>query len=155
MGLHHDIIPHLLDVCVSIHDECGVVLIGSVARGTERPDSDVDLNIIFPGDDCPVQQNSWVDDANRWQLVMRDNVQGIRVDVAWETEHALLKRLRSDDIINCWPFSKGRLLHDPCGIAAPCLQIAKEWYGRHPDVALRYESEYIETKHEQRRRYTE
>ncbi len=152
MSRHHEIIPHLLEVCSSIHNDCGVVLIGSVARGTERPESDIDLNIIFPEDVCPVRQDSYIDDDNRWQLVIKDNVQGIRVDVAWETRFALLKRLRSDDVLNCWPFSNGRILHDPCNVAAPCLAIAKEWYREHPEVAARYESEYVEAKRRQRRR---
>lgn len=146
MGRHREIIPQLVDVCVSIHDGCGVVLIGSVARGDERPESDIDLNIVFPGDDCPVREGSYVDDDNRWQLVVRDVVDGIRVDVAWETQSALLRRLRSNDVLKCWPFSNGLVLHDPLDIATPCLRIAKQWYRRHADVAERFEREYAEAK---------
>ncbi len=146
MVRHQDIIPHLVDECASIHEGCSLVLIGSVARRTERPDSDIDINIIFPGDDCPVGRHGYVGDDNRWQLVVKDIVQGIRVDVAWETERALLNRLQSDDVLNCWPFSHGRVLHDPRNIASPALRIAKQWYRDHPEVAQRYESAYAEAK---------
>ena len=146
MSRHQDIIPNLVSVCSQIHEDCGVVLIGSVARGTERPDSDIDLNIIFPGDVCPAGQHPYIDDDNHWQLVIKDTVDGIRVDVAWETERALLGRLRSDDVLNCWPFSNGRVLYDPSNVAAPCLQIAKHWYSQHPDIAARFEAAYAEAK---------
>jgi predicted nucleotidyltransferase len=106
---HQAILPHLVEVCASIHDRCGVVLIGSVTRGAERPDSDIDLNLIFPGDECPLGRHPYVDHDNRWQLVHKGDVDGLRVDVAWETEHALLKRLQSDDVLHCWPFSRGRV----------------------------------------------
>jgi len=151
MGLHQDILPYLVDICASIHDQCGVVLIGSVARGTERTDSDIDLNIIFPRDEYPLNQSPYVDDDNRWQLRMKDHVQGIRVDVAWETERALLERLDGEEVINCWPFSTGKILHDSGEIAGPCLDIAKTWFADHPDVASRYEAEYAEAKRRQMR----
>lgn len=146
MGRHQDAIPHLVGVCSQIHESCGVVLIGSVARGAERPDSDIDLNIIFPGDVCPIGQHPYIDYDNRWQLMIKDAVDGIRIDVAWETECALLDRLRSDDVLNCWPFSNGRVLYDPSNVAAPCLHIAKHWYSRHPEIAARYEAAYAEAK---------
>lgn len=113
LSRHHDIIPQLVEACASIHSGCGVVLIGSVARGTQHSDSDIDLNLVFPDDDRPLGQHPYVADDNRWQLVLKGVVCGIRVDVAWETERALLKRLQSDDIVNSWPFSNGRVLRDP------------------------------------------
>ena len=150
MSPHHDLIPHLVDVCATIHDRCAVVLIGSVACGTQRPNSDVDLNIILPGDEAPVGQHPFIDDDNRWQLVVKDIVNGIRIDVAWETERALLDRLRSDDVVHCWPFSNGRILRDPSNVAAPCLEIAKEWFRNHPEIVAEYESTYAEAKRRQR-----
>jgi hypothetical protein len=146
MGLHHDILPYLVEICVSIHDECGVVLIGSVARGTERMNSDIDLNIIFPRDECPLHRSPYVDDDNCWQLKLKDHVQEIRIDVAWETQTALLERLYGEDVVNCWPFSNGQVLHDPYEIAAPCLTIAQNWFASHADVASRYEAAYAAAK---------
>lgn len=117
MGLHHDILEHLVSRCAAIHEECGVVLIGSVARGAERTDSDIDLNIIFPRDECPLGRSPYVDDHNRWQLRVRDELQGIRIDI----------------------------------VAGPCLELAKEWFANHPDVASRFEQEYAAAKRQQLR----
>ncbi|MBW3600004.1 MAG: nucleotidyltransferase domain-containing protein [Planctomycetes bacterium] len=153
MSVHQEIIPHLLEVCISIHDRCGVVLIGSAARGAERADSDIDLNIIFPADEAPLRRSQYVDDDNRWQLKIKDRIRGVRIDVAWETQRALLDRLHGEDIINCWPFSSGRLLHDPAHIAGPCLQIAKQWYRPHAEVAERYETECAKAKEAKLRRF--
>jgi len=149
MGLHQEILPQVLGTCASIHEECGVVLIGSVARDAARPDSDLDLNIIFPRDECPLGMSSYVESNNRWQLQLKDVVQGVRIDVAWETEHALLERLSGDEAVNCWPFSGGTIVRDPRNVAGPCLELARAWFAAHPDVALRFEQEYNEAKREQ------
>ena len=151
MPTHHDIIPKLVDECASIHAGCGVVLIGSVARGTEIAGSDIDLNLIFLGNECPMGQHPYVAEDNRWQLVMKEVVEGFRIDVAWETEQALLERLQSDDVVNCWPFSHGRVLRDAKRVAARCLRIARAWFRNHPEIVARYEAVYAEAKQQQRR----
>ena len=152
MGLHQEILPQLVGICASIHSECGVVLIGSVARGMERANSDVDLNILFPGDECPLGLSPYVAADNRWQLKVKDVIQGIRIDVAWETEQALAERLNGDGVANCWPFANGKVLRDPCGIVGPCLELARKWFAVHPEIAARYESEYAAAKVEQAKR---
>jgi hypothetical protein len=54
--------------------------------------------------------------------------------------------------MNCWPFSNGRILHDPGNVAGPCLDIVKKWFVDHPIIASRYEAEYVEAKNEQMRK---
>ena len=149
MGTHQDILPQVISTCASVHEECGVVLIGSVARGTERSDSDLDLNVIFPRDDCPLDRSPWIDSDNRWQLQRKDEIQGIRIDIAWETQQALLKRLNSDDVVNCWPFSNGVVLRDPCNVASPCLDIARQWFANQLAVTSRFEQQYAKARREQ------
>ena len=149
MSIHNEILQQLVDRCVSIHEECGVVLIGSVARNAQRSDSDLDLNIIFPRDEYPADRSPWSADDNRWQLQLKEVVQVIRIDVAWETQQGLLKRLNSEDAINCWPFANGTILRDPCDVAGPCLEIAKKWFSQRPEVASRFEQQYTEAKRKQ------
>ncbi|MEQ8786292.1 MAG: nucleotidyltransferase domain-containing protein [Pirellulaceae bacterium] len=136
---------------MSIDARCSVVLIGSVARGEQRTRSDLDLNLIFPGDECPLGRHPYVAEDNRWQLQVKDQIEGVRIDVAWETEHALLGRLRGDDVVNCRPFSQGRVLHDPGGIATTCLDMVKTWFAEHPEIASRFEASLAETKAKQLR----
>ena len=152
MGLHQEILPRLVEICTSIHPVCGVVLIGSVARGMERADSDVDLNILFPGDDCPLEVSPYIAADNRWQLKVKDEIEGIRIDVAWETEHGLMDKLSGDGAMYCWPFSNGRMLHDPRGVAGRSLKIAQAWFAERRDDVARNEAEYAAAKAEQLRR---
>jgi predicted nucleotidyltransferase len=151
MSIHHEILPGLVEDCTRIHDRCGVVLIGSVARGTQRASSDIDLNIVFPDDEGPLRASPYVAEDNRWQLKVKDEIHGVRIDVAWETQHALLDRLRGDDIVNCWPFSMGRVLRDPCDVARPCLDLAKAWFAEHSDIASRFNAELAAAKVRQMR----
>jgi hypothetical protein len=150
MSVHQRIIPGLLEVCASIHPDCAVVLIGSVAQGTERPCSDLDLNLIFPGDELPQNQHPYVGDDNRWQLVVKDKIEGIRIDIAWETQQVLIDYVAGPQVRACWPFSNGRILRDPLNVAAPSLAIANQWYVDHPEVRERYERVYAEAKRRQR-----
>lgn len=149
MSVHQRIIPGLIEVCTTIHPYCGVVLIGSVAKGMERPDSDLDLNLIFPGDECPTYKHSYVGGDNRWQLVVKDNIEGIRIDIAWETQRALSDYVAGPQVRACWPFSNGRILRDRLKVAAPSLAVANQWYVDHPDVRERYGRDYAEAKRRQ------
>ncbi len=96
MGLHQDILPDLIEDIQSYHDECAIVLIGSVARGKERPESDLDLNIFLPDDDSACHASPYIGSDNRWQLKIKCEVRGIRIDVAWESYQRLGKRLQVD-----------------------------------------------------------
>lgn len=144
------LLPRLIDTCAAIHQACGVVLIGSVARGDEIADSDIDLNLIFPGDDRPLHVSSYVDEQNRWQLCHKDTIEGIRIDIAWETEAALHRRLAGDDIVNCWPLSKGKVLRDPANVAGPCVTLARNWFAEHPEENDRRQESYNAAKLQQR-----
>ncbi|MCA9247191.1 MAG: nucleotidyltransferase domain-containing protein [Planctomycetales bacterium] len=152
MGIHQELLPGLVRKCAAIHPECAVVLIGSVARGAEREGSDIDLQLLFPGDERPVGASTYVADDNRWQLQLKEQVEGVRIDVAWETEHALWQRLRSDEAISCWPLSRGTILHDPADIARPCLELARQWFAERPEIAARFEQQYTAAKRQQRLR---
>ena len=149
MGLHQVILRDLVEDIKSYHNECAIVLIGSVARGQERPESDLDLNIFFPDDDVTCHASPYVDTDNKWQLKMKCKVQGVRIDVAWETYQGLEERLQGDGPIHCWPFSNGKILHDPSGMVEPCLTVARTWFHRHADIAERIEAEYISAKLQQ------
>ena len=141
MGLHQDILPDLVADIISHHHECAIVLIGSVARGQERPESDVDLNVILPNDDVNYHKSPYVDRDNRWQLRMKRHVQGIRIDIAWETYQGLEKRLQRDGPFYCWPFSNGKILHDPHGMVDPFLSVARRWFHEHANIAERIKTE--------------
>ena len=149
MGLHQDILPELVEDIKSYHDECAIALIGSVARGQQRPESDLDLNIFVPDDDVNCYKSPYIDKDNKWQLKMKCHVQGVRIDVAWETYQGLENHLRGDGPIHCWPFSNGKIFHDPSGTVARCLTVAQRWFQEHADIAERIEADFVRTKQQQ------
>jgi hypothetical protein len=149
VSLHQDILPDLVEDIKAYHDECAIVLIGSVARGEERPESDLDLNIFLPDDDGVSQPSPYIDGDNRWQLKIKRDVNGIRIDIAWETYERLAEHLQGDGAADCWPFSNGKILHDPRRMVEPCLANARKWFDEHPDTAARIEAEYVQSKEKQ------
>ncbi|MBC8356161.1 MAG: nucleotidyltransferase domain-containing protein [Planctomycetes bacterium] len=149
MSLQQDIVPELVKDINSYHDECAIVLIGSVAWGSERPESDIDFNIFFPNDHDDCRESPYIDSDNRWQLKVKGELHGIRIDIAWETYDGLEGHLLGDGPINCWPFSNGKILHDPSGTVAPCLTRAQRWFAKHADIASRIEAEYVRSKRTQ------
>ena len=148
MSLHDAILPDLVEHVKSYHPDCSIVLIGSVARGRQRAESDIDLNIFFAAED-DVQASPYVDADNRWQLSMKPKFRGVRIDVAWETYDGLGQRLAGDGALRCWPFSNGKILHDPAGTVAEYLEVARRWFLTHPEDAQRIQSEYTEAKRQQ------
>ena len=91
------------------------MLTGSVVRGQERPESDIDVNIFLPDDEVARHASSFIDADNRWQLKLIWRVQGVRIDVAWESYQGLLEYPQGDGAVHCWPFFNGRILYDPNG----------------------------------------
>ena len=154
MSLQQELLPDLVKDIRLYHNECAIVLIGSVVRGLERPESDIDLNIFLPGGDATCHASPYVDTDNRWQLKVKCKVQGIRIDVAWETYLGLEERLLGDGPISCWPFSNGVVLHDPSEAVAPFLSLARRWFQERPGIAERIEKEYQQAKQQQSRRRT-
>ena len=149
MSPQQTIIPELLSEIEAYHRQCSVVLIGSVANGTEREQSDVDLNIFLSEYGKEDVSSPFVDSDNRWQLRMKGERGGVRIDVAWETYDGLTKRLEGDGPAECWPFSNGKILRDPQGIVAQLLTVAQLWYDNHPEVARRMRDVYLAAKRKQ------
>jgi predicted nucleotidyltransferase len=152
MTLHRDVLGEIVEAFQTLDPACGIVLIGSVARGDERPQSDLDLNLFFSGlRELP--RHSYIGDDNRWQLQVKDELRGIRIDVAWETYEGLEGRLQGDGPSVCWSFSRGTILHDPSGKLASCQTLARQWFQEHAAVVEQLEREYAAAKQIQARQH--
>ena len=149
MRLHHAIIADLLREIETHHQRCAVVLIGSVAHGSERAHSDIDLNIFLPGDSDDGLASPFVSPDNRWQLSMKGKRDGVRIDIAWETYDGLSRRLEGDGPAECWPFANGKILRDPEGVVAPLLSVARSYFDSHPEVAGKLQEQYRAAKQKQ------
>jgi predicted nucleotidyltransferase len=97
-----------------------VVLTGSVARGTAKPDSDVDLFAVGQG---PAEQHEVVD--------------GRLAGIHWFTSEDVRRRLSEPEqaplAARAW--RDALVLHDPDGVAAELQREARRW--RWEDIAAR------------------
>ena len=145
MALHREILGEVVETFRTLDPACGIVLIGSVAHGNEQPQSDLDLNLFFSGS-CELPQHAYIGNDNRWQLKVKDELQGIRIDAAWETYEGLEHLLHGDGPRGCWSFSRGEILHDPSGRVASGQLIARQWFRNHPAVVAQLERDYADAK---------
>jgi len=120
MSRHRDILPEVVEILAQKHPECAIVLVGSVRRGTERPDSDLDLAIIVP-EDCKKRTDQ------TWRH------KGILMCLCYLGRDWMDQTLREQPYV-FWPFSLGEVLHDPYGVAAGFQQRAGAFFAEHPDI---------------------
>jgi predicted nucleotidyltransferase len=176
---HQEILPELIRELTQIDKEMGIILIGSVARGCERSDSDIDLTVLFPGNSCPdFGASPFFSRDNRWALKSKGEIQEKRIDLAWETEQSLLIRLNgpepdkdalmaspNDDELfdklekiraagdgpaGCWPLATGKIIYDPLGVAERCQTIAIDWFNKNEEISDAIERGYLRYKAIQR-----
>lgn len=117
----------------------GIVLQSSVARGTERPDSDVDLTVVTSRD-VGADGNELINGTNRGGMI-RARRSGIDVDVNRETHAALRDRFLRRGAADWYIFSHGEVLRDPAGLAQDCRALGWAWFARHPRVAAAWEEQ--------------
>ena len=144
VSVHRDILPEVMHAIQEHHQDCSIILIGSVAREEERPDSDLDLNIFLP--DRSVN-SPWVSSENRWQLQVKCVMHDVRIDVAWETFDFLEKHLKTDGPF--WILSFGETVYDPSGRVEPCLKQARAWAREHAELCRTMEDDFRIFKKEQ------
>src|SRR6185503_14723479 len=78
-------LPHLTARCVEAHPDCGIRLQGSVARGQERLDSDIDLIIVVPEGGLQ-RPNELLCADNHWSMqLVHDAPTGMKLDINWVT----------------------------------------------------------------------
>ena len=149
MSPQREILPQVMQAILGHHPDCSIVLIGSVARREERPEnSDIDLNIFLSRDDV---SSPWVSPENRWQLQVKSVMDGIRIDVAWETFDFLNRHLDTEGPF--WILSFGEILHDPSQRVEPCLQRARQWASEHAELCDSIESDFRIAKAKQLAKY--
>ena len=139
------LLPYLTQQILLDHPDCSIILIGSVARGEERPEnSDLDLNVFFPSEPDP---SVWISEENRWQLQVKQTIKGIRIDVAWETLDFLEHEMTTDGPF--WIISCGEVIHDPGNRVARCLQMARKWTEENVELCNELEANFRAAKAKQ------
>ena len=136
----------LIATCDALHDEfkgnlVSIVLSGSLANGTARDNSDIDLFVAFEG---------------AWTQRRRFERYGVEVDLfvtpRSETEQ-LLTSSRNDVLQRC--YSTGWIIHDPKGFAMRMRPIAANALARpRPAIAESEAFMFIERLHDRVKEYS-
>lgn len=132
MSVQRNILARLVVQLSNRYPGCGVLVGGSVQRGEERPDSDLDLFVVFPGDGAV-------------HLEHDRSSEGIKVDIALFPEQAFLCEVQSQ-WYNFWMFSRAEIIHDPTGIAKRNQDSALSYFRQYPEVDRAWERQIAEVR---------
>lgn len=97
-------VPTVIDDLVTACDPLRVILFGSVARGEDGPDSDIDVLVVLPE----------VDRARRHELVARLRraiTAPVPVDVFVTDPSEIERRRNVIGSLLYWPLREGRVVH--------------------------------------------
>ena len=134
MSRQRELLPRLIELVLSIEPECGIVLIGSVSSGYERPESDVDLFVVTRGSErLPIPDSKVLHEEEGMTLV-ESQVDGLIVHFACWPAYALARSLAATPHV-FYPFSQGEILIDPAGLAHKHQDIAREYFKGNPRIA--------------------
>jgi predicted nucleotidyltransferase len=98
-------VPEIVDAIVATSDPVQVILYGSVARGDDGPDSDIDLMVVLPSLDYS-ERHDWM--TKLGQVVTP--IVPVQIYVTDARECA-----RRRDVIGSmhyWPLREGRVVHE-------------------------------------------
>ena len=128
-------LDYVVELCRQADPDCGIRLQGSVARGQEQPDSDIDLTVVL-SQEGPRRFNRIIREDNHFgmRLIPVEEC-GVQLDINWLRVDELLGIVRDRGAFDWWMFHQGRTIHDPAGLAKRCQDAMAEWFERHPAVA--------------------
>ena len=118
----------VVDELVAMDPDCSILLAGSLARGEEREDSDIDLHVCLSRK--PEQFTDLIGEHNyqRWHVCAER--EGIKIDVGWR----LLDRLErewSGPLVHYYMLV-GQSIRDPTGGQARWLAAQRRWLDQRP-----------------------
>ena len=132
MSVQRDLLVRMTEELPKKFLGCGILVAGSVQRGEEREDSDLDLFVVFRGD-------------GQLDLTHETSAEGVKIDLALFPEEAFRRHVASE-WFNFWMFSRAEIVHDPTGIAKRNQDIARSYFERRPDVACEWVKQMEEVR---------
>jgi predicted nucleotidyltransferase len=132
VSIQRDVLARMTTTLARRYPGCGILVAGSVQRGEERPDSDLDLFVVYPGDGTV-------------HLEHETSPEGVKVDVALFPETGFLRQV-PEEWHKFWMFSRAEIVYDPTGIARRNQGVALTYFRRHPDVDAAWERQIEEVR---------
>lgn len=97
-------IDHICEKIIRAFNPDRLVLFGSEARGTARPDSDIDLLVIMPFDGSPLKQATKLYGAIDDRRIPVDLIVRTPDDISWRTAEG--------DCFICEILREGKVIHE-------------------------------------------
>jgi len=137
MSKQREIAERVAQAIAAFDPQCSILLTGSIGRSEERPDSDIDMNVVseryneihqsFPCEDHKVLAH-----IEQWGLRLDEvRVEGIKIDL-----HACTPEncLAASKYVPFLAYGQPLVLRDPTGILAEAKQNIDAYYADHPEI---------------------
>ena len=118
--VHQKIVNEIVEEYKKNKSTLAITLFGSLARGEERKDSDVDIEIIS-------------EDAKKWKLKQDDEKYGIKIDLVICPKKHLLYQVEKYPYL-CYDYLSEKIIYDPKGFMKDLKEKLKKYFDRHPKI---------------------
>ena len=118
--VHQKIVNEIVKKYKKDKSTLAITLFGSLARGEERKDSDVDIEIIS-------------EDAKKWKLKQDDEKYGIKIDLVICPKKHLLYQVEKYPYL-CYDYLSEEIIYDTKGFMKDLKEKLKKYFDRHPKI---------------------
>jgi predicted nucleotidyltransferase len=117
--VHQKIVNEIVKEYKKDKSTLAVTLFGSLARGEERPDSDVDIEIIS-------------ENAIKWELLKKKKY-NIDIDLVITPRQHLIHQMEKYPYL-CYDYLSEKIVYDPNGLMEEVKIKLKEYFDKHPEI---------------------
>ena len=126
VSIHQKIVDEIFQEYKDKKEVISIWVFGSVAVGKERPDSDVDITIVY-------------DNNREWELFKEERY-GITID--FEVINMNVINMLLDEYPYLADFEKAKIILDKTGFLQQSVERLKKYHTKNPEVATFWENEY-------------
>jgi len=122
---HQKIVNEIANKYKKDKSTLAIYLFGSLARGEERENSDVDIEIIS-------------ENAKKWKLIQDNEKYGIKIDLVICPKKHLLYQFERYPYL-CYDYLSEKIIYDPKGFMKELKKKLKVYFDKHPKVVKFWE----------------
>lgn len=117
--VHQKIVNEIVNKHKKDKSVVAITLFGSLAREEERPDSDIDIEIIS-------------ESAKKWKLLKKKKY-GIEIDLVICPKKHLFHQMKKYPYL-CYDYLSEKVIYDPKGFMKEVKRKLKGYFDKHPEV---------------------
>jgi len=118
--VHQKIVREIVEEQKKDPSVIAITLFGSLARGEERSDSDVDIEVISKK-------------AKKWELKQDERRYGIKIDFQITPKDKLIRNIKKYPYL-CYDYLTEKILYDPEDFMKGIRKGLKGYFDKHPEV---------------------